>query len=406
MDSLQIARIDAARNRTATAAVLVSFGVAGVVTTILGPILPVLIARWSLTDERAGLFFTVQFATNMIGLASLSAILPRWGYKAVLVPGYIAIALGLAGLNANSAQAGLAATALYGYGLGLVLASSNLWVAEAAESRRLAALSILNFAWGIGAVICPPVVLVAARHGAASWFLYGVAAASLCAALALTAVHLGIPPSRPSADSSSRGSPAHAAGVISAIALGALYYLYVGTENSVAGWVAALAKRMSAGPSDLWALAPMFFWAGLLGGRAFVPVNPLRTRERTLVIVGLTMGLAGSAVLLVVKTFWEIAACSAVCGLGFAAVYPVLLAWLTKQFGGGARRIGNIFFALSSLGGATMPWLVGFFSTRQNDLRAGLVVPAAACVAMLICLSWVPRWVTESEASEQRGYLS
>lgn len=383
----------AARNRAASSAILASFVVAGVVTTILGPILPLLIGRWSLTDERAGLFFTVQFATNMIGLASLSALLPRWGYKATLVPGYIAIALGLAGLNASTAVGGLAATALYGYGLGLVLASSNLWVAEVAESRRVAALSILNFTWGIGAVACPPLVLIAARHGAASWFLYGVAAASLCAALVLLAVHLGIPAAQPAANDNSP-SYARSGGVISVIALGALFYLYVGTENAVAGWAAALAKRMPAGPSNLWALAPMFFWAGLLAGRAFVPVNPLRRRERTLVIVGLLMGLAGSALLLVAKTFWSVAVSSAVCGLGFAAVYPVLIAWMTKQFGERARRIGNILFALSALGGATMPWLVGFFSTREGDLRAGLLVPVAACVAMLLCLPSVPKWVT------------
>ncbi|MGH9734863.1 MAG: MFS transporter, partial [Candidatus Acidiferrales bacterium] len=392
-DSAQIARSDAARNRAASSAILASFVVAGVVTTILGPILPLLIGRWSLTDERAGLFFTVQFATNMIGLASLSVLLPRWGYKATLVPGYIAIAIGLAGLNASTAAGGLAATALYGYGLGLVLASSNLWVAEVVESRRVAALSILNFTWGIGAVACPPLVLIAARHGAASWFLYGIAAASLCAALVLLAVHLGVPAAQASANSNARDT--RTGGAISVIALGALFYLYVGTENSVAGWAAELAKRMSAGPSNLWALAPMFFWAGLLAGRAFVPINPLRRRERTLVILGLLMGWAGSAVLLVAKTFWGVAACSAVCGLGFAAVYPVLVAWMTKQFGERARRIGNILFALSALGGATMPWLVGFFSTRESDLRAGLLVPVVACVAMLLCLPAVAKWVTD-----------
>jgi fucose permease len=40
------------------------FIVAGAVTIILGPILPILIARWSLSDERAGLFFTLQFCGN------------------------------------------------------------------------------------------------------------------------------------------------------------------------------------------------------------------------------------------------------------------------------------------------------------------------------------------------------
>lgn len=388
-DPVQATRHDTARSHAATGAILAAFVVAGVVTTLLGPILPALITRWSLTDERAGLFFTFQFISNLVGVISLSVLLPRWGYKFTLVAGYIAIALGLAGLNAGSAAGGLAATVVWGYGLGLVLPASNLWVAEAAESRRVAALSILNFAWGIGAVACAPLVLLANAHRAISWFLYGVAAAALCAALVLLAMRLGVPPPRrESAEALQRR-----AGTVSAIALGALFYLYVGAENCVAGWAAALAKRMAATPSHLWALAPMFFWAGLLAGRAFVPANPLRKRERVLVIVGLLMGLAGTVLVLLVRTFWGVAACVTVTGLGFAAIYPVLVAWMAKQFGERARRVGNILFALAALGGATLPWLVGFFSTREGDLRAGLLVPVALCVLMLGCLLWIPKWV-------------
>ena len=39
--------------RTPNVIVHSGFIVTGVVTVILGPILPILIARWSLTDERA-----------------------------------------------------------------------------------------------------------------------------------------------------------------------------------------------------------------------------------------------------------------------------------------------------------------------------------------------------------------
>jgi MFS transporter, FHS family, glucose/mannose:H+ symporter len=393
-DSAQVSRPEAARSRAATIAVFGGFIVAGVVTTILGPILPLLIARWSLTDARAGLFFTVQFTANMVGLASLSFLLPRWGYKSALVPGYLAVAIGLAGLNASGPFGGLVATAIYGCGLGLVLSSSNLWVAETAEPLRVAALSILNFAWGVGAVACPALVLLAERHAAVSWFLYGVGATALCTAFLLMTMRLGVPPSRVAADSKTAETVSRAAGAMSAVALGALFYLYVGTENCVAGWAAALAKRMPAAPSNLWPIAPMFFWGGLLAGRALVPVNPLRRRERALVMIGLLMGLAASGFLLVTRTFRGVAACGAVAGLGFAAVYPVLVAWMAKQFGERVRRIGNVLFALSALGGATMPWLVGFFSTRERDLRAGLIVPVVACVAMLVCLFWVPRELT------------
>jgi MFS transporter, FHS family, glucose/mannose:H+ symporter len=388
-DPLQTMPRHSPGENAATGAILAAFVVAGLVTTLLGPILPLLISRWSLSDEQAGLFFTVQFTSNMAGLASLSALLPWRGYKAALVPGYAAIALGLAGLNASTQVGGLVATAIFGYGLGLVLASSNLWVAEAAESRRVAALSILNFAWGIGAVACAPLVLLAQEHGAVKSFLYGVAAAALCGALVLITMNLGLPARKEEPAESVQPS----SGTMAVVALGALFFLYVGVENSVAGWAAALAKRMAAGAGNLWPLAPMFFWTGLLAGRAFVPVNPLRRRERVLVTAGLITGLAGSALLLGTASFRGVAVGCVIAGLGFAAVYPVLVAWMAKQFGPRARRTGNILFALAALGGATMPWLVGFFSTREGDLRAGLLVPVAACLLMLACLFWIPKRV-------------
>jgi fucose permease len=54
--------------------------VAGIVTTLIGPILPILISRWSLTDQRAGLFFTAQFCGSMLGVSTLGALLER-GYR-------------------------------------------------------------------------------------------------------------------------------------------------------------------------------------------------------------------------------------------------------------------------------------------------------------------------------------
>jgi fucose permease len=41
-------------------------------------------------------------------------------------------------------------------------------------------------------------------------------------------------------------------------------------------------------------------------------------------------------------------------------------------------------FNLAGLGGATLPWLVGFTSTRANSLRIGLLVPLLGAIAMLI----------------------
>jgi FHS family glucose/mannose:H+ symporter-like MFS transporter len=124
-----------------------------------------------------------------------------------------------------------------------------------------------------------------------------------------------------------------------------------------------------------------------MGSRA----NVFLGRVKLLVSMGLLIGLIGTAALVAIRAFWPLAVCVGAAGLGFAAIYPVLVAWMAKQFGERARRIGSLLFALAGLGAAVMPWMVGFVSTRAGSLRTGLFVPAAGCAAMLLLLLWIPK---------------
>jgi len=365
--------------------------VTGIATTLIGPILPILIGRWTLSDQRAGLFFTAQFCGSMAGVTSIRWLIAR-GYRQTFVCGFSLIAAGVAGLNLGSNAACLAATFMFGCGLGQVLSTANLWVAEIAKPRRVAALSILNLLWGIGAIACSPLLQLAQRHRAISLLLYMLAAGSALTALILAGMDLEpgeTPEPAETAEGEEQSTLSLRAGVSrrSSLSLAALFFLYVGSENSVAGWVASLTRRMNSDSRDLWALAPMFFWGGLIAGRALVPMLPLRRLERRLLASGLILAAAGICLLLRAKTFASVAVSVTAAGLGLAAIYPILIACLVKAFGERSRRIGAIMFALAGMGGAVMPWFVGLTSTGTGSLRAGLLVPLAGCLAMLALIA-------------------
>jgi fucose permease len=372
-------RDDFPQQAAANALIHGGFIVAGVITILLGPILPILIVRWSLSDERAGLFFTVQFVGNLLGVASLGALLSRRGYGATMVAGYLAMALGVAGLALGSQDLGLLATAAFGYGLGLVLSASNLWVAEAAPRRRAAAVGILNVTWGVGAIACAPLVMFAHRSHKLAPLLYFVAGLSALVAACVAAIGIG-PRSHDGADAS---APTLKVGERTALALGALFFLYVGTENSISGWGAAFAKRVGGGSGNAWELAPMFFWVGLIAGRTLVSAILPRVGERFFVVAGLLVAGFANAALLWAGGFRAAIACLVVAGVGLAGVYPSLIGSMVGYYGTRSRRMGNILFALASCGGAFMPWLVGFVSTHDASLRAGLLAPLIGCLAML-----------------------
>jgi fucose permease len=46
----------------------IAFFPTGILSTLLGPMLPILIARWTLNDTQAGNLFLVQFLAMMVGV--------------------------------------------------------------------------------------------------------------------------------------------------------------------------------------------------------------------------------------------------------------------------------------------------------------------------------------------------
>lgn len=367
--------------RAANTVIHAGFVLAGIVTTLLGPILPILIARWSLSDEHAGLFFTMQFIGNIAGILSLSVLITRRGYGATLAIGFAFIAVGIAALNSGSELAALGAAVLFGYGLGLTLSGTNLWVADVAGPNRASALNIANFAWGIGAIACPGLVLLAYRGGWFSIFLFGVAgfSALIAASLALMDIE---PRSQGISDAPvSEANPKVPIQIVAALA--ALIFLYIGTETSLSGWIAAFAKRMGTSATSRWELAPMLFWAGILSGRGLAPSILRRMREKSVLLAGILLAGICNGALLWVSTFREAAVWIILSGFGLASIYPLLVASLVRHFGERMKRAASGMLLFAAFGGATMPWAVGFVSTQTGNLRAGLVLPLISCVVMI-----------------------
>ena len=163
-----------------------SFVLTGVVTTLLGPILPILVTRWGLNDWQAGLLFTMQFAGSMMAVALSSVGMTRLGLRATLASGATLMASGVAALAGGPLALGYGAVLCYGIGrLGVTIPATNLAVAEQYAARRAAALNLLNLAWGVGAVTAPPLIAFLQRSNDTQAFLLGLAAALTLTAAAL-----------------------------------------------------------------------------------------------------------------------------------------------------------------------------------------------------------------------------
>src|SRR5437667_2131339 len=359
------------------------FVLSGIATTIVGPMLPIFIRRWSLDDGQAGLFPSIQFLAALGGTLASSAVAAWWGYRPALVMGYALMGGGLASLNADTHGVALTATAAFGLGYGLITPGTNLFVAELGGAKSASLLNQINFAWGAGAMICSPLIALALKRNGLGMLLAGTVVFGGVLVLGLLFVSFDV--QKHANDVNTAGVASAAIGLGVTIALAAMFFIYVAMENGVGIWSAEYAKRLANGITGMTTLAPMFFYAGLTSGRAAAPLF-LRHLHEKKIVLGALSPAAGGTTLLIASTSLKIALIAVfLAGLGCASLYPIYIAWLSRWYGARAKSVGGILFALASLGGSAGPWLVGFVSKHAGSLGMGLLVPLAGAITM-ICL--------------------
>jgi FHS family glucose/mannose:H+ symporter-like MFS transporter len=382
----------AARQRYLLVLLFAGFVLTGLQITLTGPLMPQFITRWSLSDSQAGVLLAVEFSGSLAGVWLSSLITHYLGARTSLVLGYLMIGAGLASVNTSSMTVVLFALGALGIGYGLVVPPTNLAVAEIGGARSASLVSLVNFAWGAGAVSCSPLVLLALKNGFLPTFLYFFAGVG--GLLAFSFVFARFPEAKHAAPGSPTAAPVIGVDLATTLTLAALFFLYVGVEVSLGSWAAAYAKRLPGGGEGLSTLAPMFFYGGLLSGRAFAPFVLVRVREYRLVIAALTMVIIANTVFVLAPTQQIAFASAAVAGLGCAAVFPIYVAWLSRWYGARAVHLGGLMFSMSSVGSAVAPWFVGFVSAHAGGLRVGLLVPLASAAAMMFLLLLVRRQAT------------
>jgi len=357
------------------------FVINGIVISLIGPILPMFMSKWALNDSRAGLFSLVQFSASFIGVLTSSALLSAKGFKPAITLGIALLGAGFALLNAPTFALALAASGLYGLGYGFATPGTNLWVGESYGARRASALSIMNLAWGVGAISSSPLAMWAMRTSHVSLLLNVVGVLGVVLALALLRMPFGKPPSEENSASDAANNKIVGTGV--ALLLGILFFVYVGTEVGTSYWAPTHAQRATTWSSNTWALCPMFFFAGLLGGRGAAAAILLHVKEVPVAVGGLVLAATGESVFLTGHSPLTLFGGAFLAGLGLASIFPILIAWLSKWYGTRARKVGGVMFALAALGSALMPPLVGVVSRYAGSLRIGLLVPLAGCAVML-----------------------
>ena len=381
------------------AIVHVGFALTGVVTTLLGPLLPLLLAAWRLNDAQAGRLFTTQFVTCVTAAVLSGKAVARWGASRIVPLGMFLIAVGVVVLGlAPGVVVGMIGIGIYAVGLGLALPATNLLISELAGERRAAALNVLNFSWTLGAVLAPLVIAAMLKPFGVRGFLFSLAAV----VFVIGTVEGFMFPEAPKVTAEIRnGKLPPQTRLWFAVAMLAFMFLYIGIENGFSGWVSAFTVRTERSSVFATALVQSSFWATLLLGRLIAPLTLRFIRTGSLIFYGMVIGSAGIVIALASPEIALLEFGVLLCGFGLGPVFPTSIALFTEWYG--TRGTGSsIVLGACGLGGAVVPWIVGVVSDRSHNLRLGIAV-TLACMAVAAVLHWRITAVTESEPTRAAG---
>ncbi len=356
---------------------------------LLGPLLPAVAHAWQLTDAQSGLLLLTKFVGAFLG----GVTVPRRLGLGIFVGSLLAFAGFGAFALSRSLLPGCIALFVSGIGLGQIIASTNILTGRRYRAHTGSALASLNFFWSLGAVITG--MLVAA-------FIprYGLRNPLLCFAGLYFLSGMGglLRHTSSTGEDKNESAPTQSLAASSIAFFALLLFLYGGLETCLTAWITTFTVRFSdlrllGGQSGL-----VLLWASLTGGRALASIALRRASELAVQRTGLLLAIAVIAVLAWARHGWMLSSCCILLGLGLAPFFPATFGLLMRRQP--PARTAGFILAVSGLGAALFPWMMGVLSTQFGSLRIAMVVPWTLAVLLLL-LSLVFRSMASFSTSRE-----
>lgn len=359
--------------------------VAGTSGTLLGPAFQSMSQRFTIPLEDSGMFTGLQFTGITLSILATGRLLDRidarWalmGSSALIGAGLLLIAV------AGSVPVALVGAFVLGLGYGIADVAANVVIARINSDRAGAALSLLAFFYGLGAVLGPQLLSVAlAWHNFTLAFI-GVAALSLLLTVPFWWASLPI-------DHESHAAASRSAASIRWIILlpfALLLFTYVGAEVGYSSWIVTQLTLAARSAAETATVAASLFWLGLTIARALASVALHRLSETQVLRGSIVIVILGVALLLALSGSPAAGLVSAfVVGFGCGPIFPVSLALAGNIYPESRGTTSGVMMAAGTLGGALLPWLQGQIGAGRDG---GMIAVLVAAVAMLVIQAFKP----------------
>jgi fucose permease len=362
---------------------LAAFVMLGLVDGALGVAWPSMREVFGRDISDLGLLLAFGSAGYLTASAGYGWLHTRLGTGTLLGIGGGLLVLGLLGFAGSLAWPLIAASAiLVGVGGGLVDTGMN---AHAALAFDVGSINLLHACYGVGATLGPIVITVSLvstgvwRNGYALF-----AVAQVATAVAIWVRRARWADAEPEVSGDGHVVPRRS----NAWLMMALFLLYTGAEVAAGQWAFTLlseGRGMSTAAAGTWVA---IYWGGLTVGRFGFGILGDRLSAPLALNGSMLVALVGLALLWLDPAGWG-AVGLPIAGLGFAAVFPTLVA-VTPARIGRLRSTRSIGFqmAAATIGAATVPWALGIAAASLGlDVLAPGLFTVSALLAILHLVS-------------------
>jgi MFS transporter, FHS family, glucose/mannose:H+ symporter len=351
------------------------FFLSGIATVLIGQVLPILANKFSLNDEQSGNFFPAQFSGSLIGTFLTNWLGKRNKFLPASFLGCFLMGIGILMLNFGSLELCLLGFFVNGLGIGLTLPSINMLILELSPLRAAAALSVVNFFWGVGAIVSQPFI---------DFFSRGTNIFIPTAVLSIVFVIIGVAlflmpkgiEQKPVAGNEEKidfSVPIWTNPIAWAIAF--FNFIHVGYESAMGGWLKTYTQRIETDAAINFLPPITLYFVFFVVGRGVAPAFFRFLNENKMLFLSLLTILLGMGILLSAKNVWLLSVGASIAGFGTSSVFPTNMSRFTKTFGASASRRATPFFICGTLGATFTTWFIGYVSNHfDNDLRSGMFI--------------------------------
>ncbi len=366
--------------------VIIAIFVYGMISAMLGTILPDLSDRFRLSPRQNGTIAFAQAIGLIIASLGVGPLLDSEGKKLGLIIGLALIATALLALPRSSGFRSIVFLLfLLGVGGGIVVTGANALVSDVGEAHRATALNLVNLFFGLGGLATP---FIAANLFGRNWV-------RLCYTIAaLTVVSLAIEAS------TKMPAPTGAGGFVLADAapvlgrpllflLGLFLFLYVSCEVGIWNWLPRHLIAQGIPESRALNILSLGFALGLLIGRVAVSPILIHVPAITVLLFASVVMAISTFLMLRLSNSFTAAAMVFLAGLSMAPVFPTTLAIVGDNF---PRMTGTaIGFVITCgwIGLAVSSRIIGFIAggDPRRLKRALFVIPASAVLMVVLNLA-------------------